>query len=85
MAITAFRMCEAFAAITVLAGIPAHASISFNVSFESSITSDPDASAIEGDINSVISDYESLITNNITVPVEFGEMTSGLGESEWYY
>jgi hypothetical protein len=33
----------------------------------------------------VISSYESMITNNITVPVEFGEMSSGLGESEWYY
>jgi hypothetical protein len=49
--------------------------------FDSSITSDPNAAAIEGVINSAISTYENLFTNPITVLIQFQEMSSGLGSS----
>ncbi len=71
--------------LTVLFSLPARANITFIVNFESSVTSDPNAAAVEGDINSVISLYESMITNNITVTVDFAEMSGGLGESDTFF
>ncbi len=51
--------------------------------FDSSITSLPGAAAIEGAINSAITAVESSITspNNITVSIDFQNMSSGLGQS----
>ena len=49
--------------------------------FDSSITSDPNAAAIEATINTAISTYASLFTNPITVKIYFQEMSSGLGQS----
>jgi hypothetical protein len=64
------------AASLALSG-PAHATL------DSSITSLPDAAAVEGAINSAIGAVEGAITspNNITVSIDFQNMSSGLGES----
>jgi hypothetical protein len=48
--------------------------------FDSSITSDLNAAAIEGTINNAISIYEAKFTDSITVNIKFNEMTSGLGQ-----
>ncbi len=55
-----------------------------NPTFDNSIVSDPNAAAIEGTINSAIASYEAAFTNPITVNIYFQEMTSGLGESNFY-
>jgi len=52
--------------------------------FDSSITSDPQAAAIEATINSAIAGYHAHFSNPITVSIEFKEMDSGLGQSVTY-
>src|SRR5579863_1264152 len=53
--------------------------------FDSSITSDPNAAAIEGAINSAISFYDTTFTTATAAPIgvaiDFQEMSSGLGQS----
>ena len=49
--------------------------------FDSTITSDPNAAAIEGVINTAIATYEHDFTDNITVNITFSSMASGLGQS----
>ena len=53
--------------------------------YESSITSDPNATAIESAINGVVSFYDMSISTPITVTVDFAEMTSGLGQSSTFF
>ena len=65
----------------LMAAGPAHAGFVITPTFGSSITSDPNAAAIEGAINSAISFYESAFTDPITVTIQFNSMTSGLGQS----
>jgi hypothetical protein len=62
-------------------GAPAHAGLIITPTFDSSITSDPNAAAIEGTINTAINSYQGLFTNSITVKIYFQEMGSGLGSS----
>jgi hypothetical protein len=50
--------------------------------FDSSITSDTNAATIEATINTAISNIEGNISNPVTVYIDFGEMTSGLGQSD---
>lgn len=59
----------------------AQAGLVINATFDSTITSDPNAATIEGTINQAIGIYESLFTDPITVNITFGEMSGGLGES----
>ncbi len=63
-------------------GVPAHANLIITPTFNSSITSDPNASAIEATINQAISAYESEFTNNVTVDIYFQE-GGGLGTSNF--
>jgi hypothetical protein len=63
------------------AALPAHADLIILPTFDSSITSDPNASAIEATINSAIGVYESLFTNPVDVSIDFQE-GGGLGGSE---
>ena len=49
--------------------------------FDSSITSDPNAAAIENAINTAIADYASNFSNALSIPITFKEMASGLGQS----
>ena len=67
--------------ILFAACVPAYASLSFNVTFGSSITTDSHAAAIESDIDSVLAMYSADISTDITVAIDFEEMTSGLGQS----
>jgi hypothetical protein len=74
----------AIAIIFFSAGAPAYAStLTINGTFDSSITSLPNAGAIEGAINLAISTIEGDIASprNITVAIDFQNMNSGLGES----
>jgi hypothetical protein len=62
---------------------PARAGLTINGTFDGSITSLPNAAAIEGAINSAIANIEANVgsTRNLTVSIDFQNMTSGLGES----
>ena len=53
--------------------------------FASNITNDPNAATIEATINTVIAEYEAVFSDPITIYVNFQEMSSGLGQSNWYY
>jgi hypothetical protein len=63
------------------AAAPAFGAFVITPTFDSSITSDPNAAAIEGTINTAISIYEAKFTDPITVNIKFQEITSGLGQS----
>jgi hypothetical protein len=70
-----------FAIIVLGSSAPAYGSgLIITPTFDSSITGDPNAAAIEGVINSAISVYESAYANPINVPIYFQE-GGGLGES----
>ena len=74
-----------YAAFLILA-LPA-SSLTIIPTFDSSITNDPQAATIENTINLAIQVYEASFSDPITVPIEFSEMSSGLGASSvtWYY
>lgn len=63
---------------------PAHAA-TINSVYGSSITSDPNAAAIESTINQAVQFYELNISTAVTVTIDFQEMSSGLGQSSTYY
>jgi hypothetical protein len=69
----------------VAAGIstPAYATLMIDPTYDSSITSLPGAAGIEGAIGAAITVVETDISspNNITVAIDFTNMSSGLGES----
>ena len=77
-------LCLLSAALVTFAA-PARASLIIIPTFESNITSDPNAAFIETTINQAIGFYEANISTPITVNIEYGEMASGLGESITYY
>jgi hypothetical protein len=60
---------------------PARANLVINATFDSTITNDPNAAAIEGTINQAIQFYETSITTPITVAITYAEMSTGLGQS----
>jgi hypothetical protein len=62
----------------------AHAA-TITAAYASSITSDPNAAAIESTINQAVQFYDQHISTPVTVAIDFQEMTSGLGESSTYY
>jgi hypothetical protein len=74
-----------FAALAALGVIlPAHASNLFiAATFDSSITSLSDASAVEAAINTAITTIESSYSTNITVPIYF-QAGGGLGQSNFF-
>ncbi len=74
------RLTQALLVLAV-AAIPAHASFIIDPIFDTSITGNANAAAIENTIDTAISFFESVYTNNITVIIEFQSMTSGLGQS----
>ncbi len=53
--------------------------------FDSSITSDPQAATIEATINSAIAVYKSAFSDPITVTITFKSVTTGLGSSSKYF
>ena len=62
-------------------GTQAHAGLTINATFDSSITSLPDAAAIEGAINAAISVLEADISESDHGHDRFPNMTGGLGQS----
>jgi uncharacterized protein YjlB len=60
------------------------AGLQINATFDVSITSDPNAAAIEAAINSAIANIESQFSDPITVAITF-QKGSGLGSSSSYY
>src|SRR5579871_516985 len=67
-------------ALAGLTATPATAQLIITPTFDSSITGDPNAAAIEGAINAAIGVYQSIFANPINVPIYFAE-GGGLGES----
>jgi hypothetical protein len=59
----------------------ANANIVINPTFDTTITSDPNAVTIEAGINQAISSFEQSLETPITVNIDFKEMSSGLGTS----
>jgi len=74
-------------ALSVVCASPARADVALNIiaTFDSSITSDPNAAAIEATINSAIQFYETTFTTHTAAPIgvaiDFQKMSSGLGQS----
>ena len=73
------------AGVVLMAGATARAnSIIINPTFDSSITSLAGAASVEGAINAAVAELEGSIAspNNITVSIDFQNMSTGLGQSE---
>jgi hypothetical protein len=73
------------AVIILGSAAPARAGLVINPIFDSSITGDPNAAAIEGVINSAIQEYQAKFNDPITVNIEFHSMTTGLGQSSTFF
>jgi hypothetical protein len=57
------------------------AGLTINATFDSTITGDPNAAAIEATINAAILNVEAKFTDPITVAITFKSQPSGLGQS----
>jgi hypothetical protein len=68
-------------AMVVGSGASAFANMIIVPTFDSTITSDPNAAAIEGVINNAIAKYQASFSDPITVNITFASMSSGLGQS----
>jgi hypothetical protein len=71
-------------AIALAAAAPARA-ITITPTFDSTITSDPNAATIESTINAAIGVYEQNFSDPINVTITFQEETTGLGNSNFYF
>ena len=69
------------AASALIAAGPVRANLIIAPTFDSSITSDANASSIEASINQAIATYEAAFANNVTISIDFKEMSTGLGQS----
>ena len=79
-----FRHCL-FASMIMALVIPSRTSaLIINATFDSTITSDPQAAAIEATINSAIAVYEANFSDPITVTFTFQEVTNGLASSSTF-
>jgi len=63
----------------------ASAGLVINATFDSTITSDPNAAAIETTINNAIAILQSAFSDPITVNITFKKVTSGLGQSSTFF
>lgn len=81
------RTASGVAAVLLAAlwGTPATAGFVITPTFDSSITNDPNAARIEATINQAIQTYEARFTDDVNVTIDFKEMATGLGQSNWYY
>jgi hypothetical protein len=70
-------------AMTFLATCGWASSFTIVPTFDSTITSLPDASTVESTINTVIGVYEATFADPITVNITFANMGSGLGQSNF--
>jgi hypothetical protein len=60
---------------------PARGNLVITPTFDSTITSDPNAATVEAAINATIARVEAVVTTNVSSTITFSEMSSGLGES----
>ena len=81
---TRLRSTCVLAALAFLAA-PAQANLIINPIFDPTITGNGNASTIESTINAAIAVYETAISNNITVNINFAGMNGGLGQSATYF
>jgi hypothetical protein len=65
------------------AASPGWSNMIINATYDPSITGDPASAAIQATINAAISQFEGLITNNITVAIYF-QKGGGLGGSNFF-
>lgn len=77
------QLIVASLAVCLWAASARASSFTITPTFDSSITSDSHAAAIEAVINSAIAVYEADILNPMNVNITFTEMSSGLGESSY--
>lgn len=76
------RRSALYAAVAAaLAATPVYANLVINPTFDPSITSSPNAAAIESGINAAISRVEADILNPITVNIDFQGTTSALAST----
>jgi hypothetical protein len=59
--------------------------LTINAVFDTTITTDPNAAAIENTINLAIANIQSMFSDPITVTINFKEMRSGLGQSSTFF
>jgi hypothetical protein len=59
--------------------------LTINAIFDVTITSDPNAAAIESTINAAIANIQSKFSDPIIVTIDFKSMATGLGESSTYF
>ena len=79
---TAFnRALLALVGAAALSGAPWARAFVIVPTFDTTITSDTNASTIESSINQAIQVYETDLANPITVDITFNEMNTGLGQS----
>jgi hypothetical protein len=64
--------------------LPPSAGLIITPTFDATITSDPNAAAIENTINTAIANIQSVFSDPITVTIKFQAMTSGLGQSSTF-
>ena len=80
-----FRVASVVPLLAALAfagsGGAARADLVINATFDNTITSLPNAGAIEGAINAAVLALEATVKSNITVAIDFQNTNSGLGES----
>ena len=78
---------RAVAALGLMTGAAGHAvaDLVITPTFDSSITSDPNAATIEATIGQAIRIYETAFADPINVTINFQEMATGLGRSNWWF
>lgn len=67
--------------VSIMGHATAEGGLNIQPTFDSSVTSNSDATNIVATINSVVALYQSKFSDNITVPITFKTMSSGLGQS----
>jgi hypothetical protein len=63
----------------------AHSGLNFVATFDTSITTDPNAAAIEAGIMADLNALHRLVLTPVTVTIEFASETTGLGGAATYY
>jgi hypothetical protein len=83
---TKIHLMKLLAALTVLAAAASARALTIVPTFDSSITGDPNAAAMEAAINAAIQIFQSTYTDNVTVKITFvSDPNVGLGQSDTFY
>src|SRR5678816_213550 len=78
-----FRACLLAGALVL--GPLAQAALVITPTFDSSITNDPNTATIISTINDTLRVYQTRFTDPINVTIKFQKMTTGLGNSQWWF